>query len=231
MPSFRGSGNWGRGPVVIRPYEARDRDAVRRVCFVTGYMGDPVAWQWRDAESFADIFSGYYTDREPESALVVEIDGEVSGYLLGCVDSTRVWNVGAVAGRHIVRRGIALRPGTARVVWRTVADAAVDLRKGRVTREQLEFSDPRWPAHLHVDLLQRARGKGVGRAMVTSWLDSLRARSVPGCHLQTMAENTAAVAFFESVGFVRHGDPVLTPGLRTRDGDRMHVQAMVMDLV
>jgi GNAT superfamily N-acetyltransferase len=215
---------------VIRPYEARDRDAVRRVCFVTGYMGNPVAWQWRDPESFADIFSGYYTDREPESALVVEIEGEVSGYLLGCVDSEKVWDVGAVAARHIVRRGIAFRPGTARVVWRTVVDAAVDIRRGRVTREQLEFADPRWPAHLHVDLLLRARGQGVGRTMVTTWLDSLRARSVPGCHLQTMAENTGAVAFFESVGFVRHGDPVLTPGLRSRDGRRLHVQAMTIDL-
>ncbi len=115
------------------------------------------------------------------------------------------------------------------MVWRTVADAAVDIRKGRVTREQLEFADPRWPAHLHIDLLQRARGMGAGRTMVTRWLEELRANSVPGCHIQTMAENTAAVAFFESMGFVRHGDPVLTPGLRTRDGGRMHVQAMVLD--
>jgi RimJ/RimL family protein N-acetyltransferase len=215
---------------VIRPYEARDRAAVRRVCFVTGYMGEPVAWQWRDAESFADIFSGYYTDREPASALVVEIDGEVSGYLLGCVDTTKVWDVGRVAARHIVRRGIALRPGTAGVVWRTVLDAGRDLRSGRVTREQLEFSDPRWPAHLHIDLLQRARGKGAGRILVTTWLDSLRALGVPGCHLQTMAENTGALAFFEALGFIRHGEPVLTPGLRARDGGRLHVQAMTLDL-
>ena len=218
------------GLPVIRPYEAGDRDAVRRVCFVTGFMGEPVAWQWRDATSFADIFSGYYTDREPESASVVEIDGEVSGYLLGCVDSSNVWNVGSVAARHIVRRGIALRPGTARVVWRTVVDAAVDLRTGRITREQLEFSDPRWPAHLHIDLVQRARGRGAGRLLVHAWLDSLRARGVPGCHLQTMAENTGAIAFFEALGFARHGDPVLTPGLRARDGGRLHVQAMTLDL-
>ncbi len=214
----------------IRPYTARDRAAVRHICYVTGYMGEPVDWQWRDAESFADIFSGYYTDREPESAQVVELDGEVAGYLLGCVDSSRVWNVGAIAGRHIVRRGIAFRPGTARVVWRTIADAAVDIARGHVTREQLEFADPRWPAHLHIDLLEQTRGRGAGRALVTGWLDSLRARAIPGCHLQTMAENTGAVAFFESLGFSRFGEPVLTPGLRTRAGGRLHVQVMVHDL-
>ena len=77
------------GDFVIRPYEPADRARVRHICFVTGYMGDPVEWQWRDAESFSNIFTGYYTDAEPESALVAEIDGEVTGYLLGCVDSSQ----------------------------------------------------------------------------------------------------------------------------------------------
>ena len=75
---------------VVRQYRRADRAAVRRTCFETGYMGDPIAWQWRDAESFADLFTGWYTDREPESALVVEQEGEVVGYLLGCRDSRQV---------------------------------------------------------------------------------------------------------------------------------------------
>ena len=53
--------------VVFRRYEARDRAAVRNICYVTGYMGDPIDWQWRDAESFADMFSAYYTDEEPRA--------------------------------------------------------------------------------------------------------------------------------------------------------------------
>ena len=117
----------GAGDLRVRPYEPGDRFAVRDVCFRTGYMGEPVDWQWRDEPSFADMFTGYYTDREPESAFVVEVDGRVAGYLLGCVDSARAWNPGAIAGRHVLRRGIAFRPGTARVVWRTLGDAALDL--------------------------------------------------------------------------------------------------------
>lgn len=203
---------------------------MRAVCFGTGYMGEPVDWQWRDAESFADMFTGYYTDREPASAFVVEVNGVVEGYLLGCLDSGAAWNPATVAGRHIVRRGIAFRPGTAGVVWRTFADGAIDLARRRVKLSDFDFADPRWPAHLHIDLLPPARGGGAGRQLVQGWFAMLRDRGITGCHLGTMAENTGAIAFFTAMGFRRFGAPQLIPGLRARDGGRMHSQTMVVDL-
>jgi len=220
----------GAAPATIRPYRAGDRDQVRHICFATGFMGDPVDWQWRDEASFADMFSSYYTDVEPESASVVELDGRVAGYLLGCLDGQRAFDPAAVALRHVLRRGIAFRPGTAGIVWRTAWDGVGDLARGRVRRDDLDFRDARWPAHLHIDLLPEARGGGAGRRLVTGWLEHLRERSVPGCHLTTFAENAGALAFFRSTGFRLHGDPVLVPGLRTRAGARMHSQVLVIDL-
>jgi GNAT superfamily N-acetyltransferase len=217
--------------VFIRPYRAADRAAVREVCYRTGYLGRPIDWQWFDSESFADMFSGYYTDREPASAMVVEIDGVVSGYLLGCVDSERAWSAGAVAARHILRRGIAFRPGTAGVIWRTIGDGIVDVARRRIDPRQLEFADPRWPAHFHVDLLERARGLGAGRRLVQRWLESLQDRGVHGCHAQTFAENTGALAFFEATGFRRFGEPAVVQGLRSPAGARLHTQVVVRDLV
>jgi GNAT superfamily N-acetyltransferase len=217
----------GRDEFVIRPYAAgADRAGVRRVCHQTGYMGEPIDWQWRDAESFADIFSSYYTDGEPGSAFVVERSGRVWGYLLGCTDSERAWKPGAIAGRHLLRRGLAFRPGTAAVIWRTMGDTIVDVTRRRVSVRDLEFSDPRWPAHLHINLLAEARGQGLGRQLVQRWLEALHVQGDIGCHLQTLAENSSALAFFESVGFERLGPPVLTPGLRTRSGGRLHLQVM-----
>jgi ribosomal protein S18 acetylase RimI-like enzyme len=216
------------GDVIVRPYEPSDRARVRHICFVTGYIGEPVAWQWRDAESFSNIFTGYYTDAEPGSALVAEIDGEVRGYLLGCVDSSKAWNPGAVVGRQITRRGIALRPGTAGFVWRAVGDVIVDAARKRLP--PAPFEDPRWPAHLHIDLLPDARGRGVGATLMRRWLDSLRQAGVAGCHLETIAENTGAVAFFEAMGFHTHGRAIPAPGLRSPRGERHHVQLMVQSL-
>jgi ribosomal protein S18 acetylase RimI-like enzyme len=213
--------------LVVRPYEADDRARVRHVCFETGYLGDPVAWLWRDSESFADMFSGYYTDEEPESAFVVEVDGVVSGYLLGAVDARRAWDPGKVALRHVLRRGIALRPGTAGVIWRTVTDGAADVATKRLDPSALGFHDPAYPAHLHIDLLPEARGAGAGRQLIQLWFDRLASLGVPGCHLETVAENTGAIAFFRSVGFEPAAPPVLIPGFRRRGAPRLHTQAMV----
>ena len=216
--------------VEIRRFRPEDRDAVRHICFVTGYMGEPVEWMWRDQESFADMFSGYYTDREPESTLVAVIGGKVQGYLLGCRESSRAWNPAAVAGRHIVRRGIAFRPGTAGFVWRSLGDIVGDFARRKVRIADYEFADPAFPSHLHINLLPAARGSGAGGRLVRTWLDDLRTAQVPGCFLQTAAENSNAIAFFEAMGFRRRGEPVLVPGERTRDGARTHIQTMVQAL-
>jgi hypothetical protein len=71
----------------IRPYSPDDRQAVRDICCATGFMGDPIDPVFVDREAFADFFTRYYTDLEPENALVaVEEDGRVVGYLLGCLN-------------------------------------------------------------------------------------------------------------------------------------------------
>ena len=214
----------------VRSYQPGDRAAVRSVCWETGYMGEPADWFWRDRESFADLFSGYYTDQLPHQASVVEVDGVVSGYLLGCASGSTARASAGAFTRNIVRRGIAFRRGTAGVIWRTISDSVFDTITGRTKPRDLEFDDPRYPAHLHIDLLPAARGQGAGRRMINDWLDRLRTESVPGCHLQTLAENTNAIAFFQAVGFRRHGDIHLVPGFRTRTGRRHHLLTMVIDL-
>ncbi len=214
--------------IVIRPYEAADRAGVRRVCYLTGFMGDPVDWMWADEESFADMFTGYWTDREPGSATVAEIDGEVVGYLLGCRDSRKVWNVGKLFVHHGFGRRVAFQRGTAGVFWRMVADGFTDSLRHRLPPPT--YYDERWPAHLHIDLLPVCRHKGVGEALVNRWLRTLRDEKVPGCHLQTMAENTRAISFFEKMGFAKRGEPKGAPGFRTRSAARMGVQLMVQPL-
>lgn len=209
----------------IRPYEAEDRATVRDVCFRTGLMGERVDWQWADAESFADIWVGWYTDNEPESAWVAVCEDRVVGYLVGCRDTRSGPNLPFVFLRSVVTRALPFRPGTAGFMWRAVADLARD----RVVPEATPDLD-RWPAHLHIDLLPEACGRGVGRALMQTWLGVLRTAATPGVHLGTIAENTRAVAFFEAMGFRRLGRPLPVPGERSPTWGRLHAQTMVQEL-
>ncbi|NNN22246.1 MAG: GNAT family N-acetyltransferase [Acidimicrobiales bacterium] len=214
---------------IIRPYESTDRQAVRHICYETGYMGDSPSFYWGDRESFSDMWSGYYTDKEPESLFVADLNGQVAGYLLGCLDSKKASNPVGIGIRYAFLKGGLLNSTTRPTLLRTVVDALSDSVRGASPLTG-PFHDSRWPSHLHINFLPEARGKGLGRKIVEAWLDKLRSLGSPGCHLETLAENTSAIAFFKSVGFEIHGDPQVAPGLRSKEGERLHGQVLVQSL-
>ena len=78
------SGSPRAPPCIIRNYRPADRQAVRSLCCDTGFLGQPIDPVFSDRDLFADFLTNYYLDKEPESAFVMEIGGEVRGYLLGC---------------------------------------------------------------------------------------------------------------------------------------------------
>src|SRR6201994_3441441 len=69
---------------IIRSSRTSDREAVRRLCCQTGFLGEPIDPVYEDRELFADFLTTYYTDHEPESCFVLEMEGQICGYLLGC---------------------------------------------------------------------------------------------------------------------------------------------------
>ncbi len=59
-----------------------------------------------------------------------------------------------------------------------------------------------YPAHLHIDLQERARGRGFGRLLVERLLTDLRGRGIVGVHLGVDETNAAGIAFYDHLGFV-----------------------------
>src|SRR5207244_12417609 len=75
----------------IRGYKTSDRIAVRKLCCATGFLGTPIDPVFQDPELFADFLTPYYTDHEPEWSFVLDVDGEIRGYLLGSRKPLRRW--------------------------------------------------------------------------------------------------------------------------------------------
>jgi ribosomal protein S18 acetylase RimI-like enzyme len=209
--------------VGVRSFRPADRAAVRDISYRTGFMGEPVDSFWRHQESWADLWTSYYTDQEPESLHVATVGDAVVGYLAGCRDTAAMRPSTEELTKTVIRRyWLLLRPGTAGFLYRGLLDGLRDR-----DRASGDFIDPRWPAHLHIDLLPAARGTGLGAALMERWLQQLQEAASPGCHLLTLVENMRALRFFEKSGFRNHGDPTLVGGMRGKRGERLHQQIMV----
>ena len=209
--------------VEVRPYDPADRDGLVALFDAAG-AGAPGAEVWGHSRSLGEVYLTPYLDLEPESAFVAVVDGQLAGYLVGCVDDAAFPGEEERTRAVIRKYGLYRRRESRRFFVRAAWDGL--LLKARRVPTATELSDLRWPSHLHIDLLPVARGTGAADGVMNLWFDRLRAVGSPGCYLGTTAENTRAVAFFERMGFERHGDNAVIPGSRY-DGRRLHQQTMV----
>ena len=60
-----------------------------------------------------------------------------------------------------------------------------------------------YPAHLHIDLLPRLQGRGIGRALMERLLAAIADQNVTGVHLEVAPGNRRAIGFYEHLGFSR----------------------------
>jgi len=210
----------------IRPYRPEDREAIGEVGFAAGFMGESSESFWRDRASSLSIWTDPYLQQEPASTFVATMDGEVVGYLTGILDTESFNGPDATMMDEIARQRLIFKPGVAGFLWRGMLDEWLDRRRGR-TPARGELHDPRWPSHLHINLLAKARGTGLGRGLMEAWITRMRAHGSAGCHLGVIAQNTRAVGFFTAMGFAPHGEQTWIPGMRGFTGERLHQQMMV----
>ena len=150
----------------IRSYRESDRAAIRRLCCDTGFLGAPIDPVYEDRQLFADFLTTYYTDWEPESSFVIEIDGEIRGYLLGSRKPLRnqlysFWQNVSLFLKALAR-SFRYNAASRRFVlwilmngWREVPAA------------------PRRVPHFHINLLPEARKMSTTRALISAYLSYL----------------------------------------------------------
>ncbi len=179
----------------VRNYEARDRDAVRRLCCETGYLGQAIDPVFEDRELFADYLTSYYTDWEPESSFVLEQDGIVKGYLLG--------------SRHPLKQqfydfflNFSLFARAARRYW-GYSRATRDFIGWILRNSWREVpAAPRRAAHFHINLLPEAQGIAGSRELVNRYLAYLHAMGTKTVFGQMVTfDSRRGAKLFERYGF------------------------------
>ncbi len=185
------------GRHLIRPYRPADRAAIRAICADTGFLGQPIDPIFEDRELFADYLTRYYTDAEPESTYVCEIDGVVKGYVMGC----RFPQKKERFERRILP-GLVLR-GLWRYFTRPYNPATRRYVKWLLTRARHEvpFSPPDMP-HFHFNIRAEARTVATTRAVIDMFLLYLRDCGETQVYGQVVAfETRRGARMFERYGF------------------------------
>lgn len=194
--------------------------------FARAGEGSPTAHLWGHPAAEADVYLRPYL-RSPGTVLLARVNGAAAGYLTGCPDPSGFPSESARLEAAVRRHQLWRRPRPMAFFARAATDTALARLRGRPVAG--EFADPRWPAHLHLAVLPAHRGAGVAHALVSAWLDQVCRGGGAGCHVQPVAENARACAFFRSLGFTDHDAAVPVPGLRWR-GRPVHQITMAKSL-
>jgi len=182
----------------IRSVRPDDQAAAYYICLKTGDHGrDGEPFYRDDPDALGRIFVGPYMAFEPQLGLILEDEHGICGYAFGCVDSR------AFYARYESE-------------WRPQLCASFPMPQGdpatwsRVQTVHSWYHEPdyycpepyeAYPSHMHIDLLDRAQGRGFGRRMMAEGMDRLRRLGSPGVHLGVSVRNEPAQAFYRKLGF------------------------------
>lgn len=170
-----------RAAHLIRAYAPADRAAVRDICCRTAFRNMGSDRFVEDRDLHADYWTRYYTDFRPEELRVVEIEGAVIGYFLGCSDHRHFERTMA---RHILPRllGRALwRLGTGQYRQASTRAYLIHmLRHGASEAPRIPVRD--YPAHYHCNILRVGAGRRLYSELTLAFLDRLRAQGITGLH-------------------------------------------------
>ena len=184
-------------PFRIRACEPRDEDAVYEVCLRTGDNGNDATPFFNDPKALGHIFVGPYMKLEPELAFVLEDCHGVCGYVLSALDSKRFYDAYLNQWLPEIRKRCP-EPAGDRSKWTRTQRAYYEYHHPDIF---LPVAYDQYPSHLHIDLLPRAQGRGLGRELMSGLLAELTARESTGVHLGMGATNARAERFYKNLGF------------------------------
>jgi ribosomal protein S18 acetylase RimI-like enzyme len=179
----------------ICPYHPSDLPMLYRICLLTGDSGQDATHLYKDLDLLGHLYVAPYALFGPDLCFMLTHLQQPCGYVLGTKNTVFFREQCEAQWFPALRERYALPPESD-----TSKDATLIRHIHLGYRNRLH---PNYPAHLHIDLLPVAQGKGWGRNMMNTFLNKLRELNIPGVELGVGKRNTNAIGFYEALGFVR----------------------------
>jgi ribosomal protein S18 acetylase RimI-like enzyme len=192
---------------VIRDATPADAPEMYRICLLTGDAGRDATALHAEPDLLGEVYVGPYLQVQPAvAAVAIDEGGSALGYVLGSPDTLAFAGACEATWWPALRSRHPLDPGDDGRLRLPADQALVEI----IHRPSAPDADlvAAYPAHLHIDLLPHAQGRGLGRALIDWLLGRVSELGAPGVHLGVDPRNTAAIAFYERLGFTPWGsDP------------------------
>jgi ribosomal protein S18 acetylase RimI-like enzyme len=186
--------------LVIRTFRSADLEALYEISLATGHEGGDASHLYKDRKLIGHIYSAPYALLEPRLALVVEDDEGVAGFAVGTADTWKWQERLEAEWWPRLRRQYAdpaARPATE---WSADQRRANTIYRPQRTPQQIV---ERYPAHLHLNLLERIQGRGAGTMLFAEWMAHASQQGVGAVHVGVNSSNARAVRFWSRRDFDR----------------------------
>lgn len=166
----------------IRPAEDKDLKDIEYICRMTA--GPQARLREDVGRKISLTYSTYYARAEQSTSFVLDDDGKAVGYILCAPDYSKYVK--------------EYRKNEVKQLWKI--DKPQSITAYFLPLGYLPFKK-KYPAHLHIDILNEYQGKGYGSQLMDTLLDKLRSMNIPGVMLIVDKSNTGAQRFYERAGF------------------------------
>lgn len=184
--------------ITIEPFRPEYTNDLYSITLATGASGSDGAHLYGDSKLIGHIYSGPYAALEPSLVLLVMDDKGVAGYVLGATDTPAWENWLEREWWPKLRMKYPDPHDLPREEW--TQDHRGMYMIHHPPRVPSAVSGP-YPAHLHMNLLPRAQGAGIGSRLLDAWLELIAPHSPTGVHVGVDPHNERGIRFWSRSGF------------------------------
>ena len=182
----------------IRAFQPDDLAALYEVSLSTGFEGGDASHLYIDPKMMGHIYAAPYAVLEPSLCLVAEDSMGIAGFVVGAIN-TAEWESRLENEWWPLLRNIYSDPSeTSRKSW------SLDEKRASMIHHPTRAPASvigRYPMHLHLKLMPRVQGAGLGTKLFKEWQGLVADRGVKGIHIGTNRANERAIRFWAKNGF------------------------------
>ena len=182
---------------IIRQAKISDMDDLYDICIRTGNYGEDARNLYNNHEALGIYYVGPYFTFEQDLAFVLEDKIGICGYVLGTKDTKIFFKKMTEEWLPKYQKRFPMPDGDPEK-WNMDQKIIALIHNPRVS---IPDSLNNFPAHLHIDLLPRARKKGNGRRMIETLHEKLQILGIKGVFLDVGINNLNAQSFYEKIGY------------------------------